>query len=136
MHIFNHHLYMVSLVTAFAVSNANSQTKSTEATYSLKTIESNPIPRKEHLALWKKVALNACADSKKRFNLSQAQCFSIISKRSDECIAEYENRGSSTVHTLAESRSIGRNLLYCATPYYFCGGVEVKTEAEVIAKCS
>lgn len=51
------------------------------------------------------------------------------------CIAKYEAQTPALITTRAESRSIGRNLLYCATPYYFCNGVEVKTEAEVLAKC-
>lgn len=123
-------------MTAFAASHASSQEKSTGTTYSLKTVESNPIPKKEHFALWKNVALKACNDARKRFNLSQTECLSLISKRSDTCIAKYEKQGSPKVYTSAESKSIGRNFMHCATPYYFCNGVEVKTEAEVIAKCS
>lgn len=103
--------------------------------FSLKTVESNPIPSKEHFALWKEVALTACADSVSRFNLARSPCLALVSKRSDACIAKYEAQTPAVIHTSAESRSIGRNFLYCATPYYFCHGVEVKTEAEVLAKC-
>lgn len=103
--------------------------------YSLKTVETTPIPRQAHFALWKAVALGACSDSKSRFNLDPTACASLITRRADMCIAKYEAQTPALITTRAESRSIGRNFLYCATPYYFCNGVEVKTEAEVLAKC-
>lgn len=127
-------LCLLFCMAAISISNAGAQTKHAPI-YSLKTIESNPVPSKEHFALWKEVALSACADSTSRFNLSRAKCLSVISKRADTCIAKYETQTPAVIHTSAESRSIGRNFMYCATPYYFCNGVEVKTEAEVRATC-
>lgn len=111
------------------------QPRGTTKRYSLKTVEATPIPRQVHFALWKDVALGACADARTRFNLEQAECIALITKRADMCTAKYEAQTPALITTRAESRSIGRNFLYCATPYYFCNGVEVKTETEVLAKC-
>lgn len=127
-------LCIMFCVVALSISDAGAQTKQAPA-YSLKTVESNPIPSKEHFALWTEVALGACADSTSRFNLSRTECQSIISRRAETCIAKYKPQTPAVIHTSAESRSIGRNFMYCATPYYFCNGVEVRTEAEVRATC-
>jgi hypothetical protein len=129
--ILNILIYLFALL-AF---DSSAQTSSSSASYNIKTVESNPIPRKAHFALWREVALAACGDSKKRFNLGQSECLEVISRRSETCIAKYESQAPAIIRTKAESRSIGRNFMYCATPYYFCNGVEVKTEAEVLAKC-
>jgi hypothetical protein len=39
------------------------------------------------------------------------------------------------VATTDVASSIGRKFMECATPFYFCNGVEVKTKEEVDARC-
>lgn len=103
--------------------------------YSLKTVEENPIPRDEHFLLWREVALKSCADSRKRFNLSEPECLDVISKRADSCAAKLAPSTPDTIYRNVIARDIGRKYLQCATPHYFCNGFEAKTEAEVIAHC-
>ncbi len=106
-----------------------------QAGYSLKAIESRPIPRDDHFALWKDVALRACSESKERFNLEASQCRRVISERGDSCAAKLQNESPLMISSTEVSRHLGRKYLQCATPYYFCKGVEVKTEEEARSKC-
>ena len=125
------HLGMAALVIAPAAAQAQAAAQG----YSLRTVDSKPIPSKAHYALWKEVALGACQDAKNRFNLERSECLSIVSRRSDACIAKQEGRTPAVIRTSVESKNIGREFMHCATPYYFCHGVEVKTETEALAKC-
>jgi hypothetical protein len=106
-----------------------------QATYSLKAVEANPIPKAEHFQLWKEVALQACSDSKKRFNLAESECLAVIAKRAESCASQLSNLSPALITTTAAARDIGRKYMHCATPFYFCNGVEVKTEEEVRSKC-
>ena len=103
--------------------------------YSLKTVEARPIPRDEHLRLWREVALKQCADARKRFNLAPDQCLQVIAAKADACTVKQAPETPAMVGTTAAAKDVGRKYLHCATPYYFCKGVEVKTEAEVLAQC-
>jgi hypothetical protein len=107
-----------------------------EPVYSLKTVEANPIPKDKHFLLWKEVALEMCSDSVRRFNLARAECLNITSKRADSCALQLAKQSPALITTTSLSKSIARPYLDCATPYYFCNGVEVKTEQEVRAKCA
>ena len=106
-----------------------------QATYSLKAVEANPIPKAEHFLLWKEVALKACSESKTRFNLAESECLTVIAKRADSCASQLSNHSPALITTTAVARDVGRKYLHCATPFYFCNGVEAKTEEEVRAKC-
>jgi len=106
-----------------------------QATYSLKAVEANPIPKAEHFLLWKEVALKACSESKTRFNLAESQCLTVIASRADSCASQLSNQSPELITTTAVARDVGRKYLHCATPFYFCNGVEAKTEEEVRAKC-
>jgi hypothetical protein len=106
------------------------------SSYSLKTVEENPIPRDEHFLLWREVALKSCADSRKRFNLSEAECVDVISKRADSCAAKLAPSTPNTIYRNVIAREVGRRYLQCATPYYFCNDFEAKTVPEVIAHCA
>jgi hypothetical protein len=124
-------LFAAAVVTLLlAPVNAEAQ-----ATYSLKAVEANPIPKDEHFRLWKEVALKACSDSKTRFNLGESECLSVIGQRADSCATQLASQSPALISTTAVARDVGRKYLHCATPFYFCKGVEVKTEAEVRAKC-
>ena len=106
-----------------------------DAGYSLKTVEARPLPRDEHLRLWREVALKQCADARKRFNLAPDQCLQVVAARADACTVKLATETPALVRTTAAAKDVGRKYLHCATPYYFCKGVEVKTEAEVLAQC-
>lgn len=120
-----------ALVLAGLVAGAVAQ-----APYSLKTVGARPIPRDDILQLWREVALQQCADSRKRFNLSNEECLREITRRADACTASQAPSTPALVASTAVSKDIGRKYLHCAVPYYFCKGVEVKTEKEVLARCS
>lgn len=123
-------LAAVAALLAYAPESAQAQ-----ATYSLKAVEANPIPKAEHFLLWKEVALKACTESKTRFNLSESECLTVIAKRADSCASQLSNQSPALISTTAVARDVGRKYMHCAIPFYFCGGVEVKTEEEVRAKC-
>lgn len=106
-----------------------------QAPYSLKTVESNPVPRTEMLNLWREVALQQCADARKRFNLSHDDCLREVGKRADACTAAQMSSTPAIVSSMAVSKDVGRKYLHCAVPFYFCKGVEVKTEKEVLEQC-
>lgn len=103
--------------------------------YSLKTAQARPIPRDEHLQLWREVALKQCDDARKRFNLAPDQCLRVVAARADACTTRLAPETPAVVGTTAAAKDVGRKYLQCATPYYFCKGLEVKTEAEVLAQC-
>lgn len=103
--------------------------------YSLKTVEAKPIPREEHLRLWREVALKQCTDARKRFNLAPDQCLQVVAAKADACTTRLAPQIPAVVGTTAAAKDVGRKYLQCATPYYFCKGFEVKTEAEVLAQC-
>jgi hypothetical protein len=115
--------------------DGNVRAQSSKTLYSLKTVESNPIPKDEHFRLWRDVALKQCSDAKTRYNLTTEQCVVVVGQRADACASKLSSSVPSVIKTTAAARDIGRNYLHCATPYYFCNGVEVKTEEEVRAKC-
>ncbi|SFU86100.1 hypothetical protein SAMN05216350_106260 [Polaromonas sp. YR568] len=103
--------------------------------YSLKTVEAIPIPRDEHLKLWREVALKQCTDARKRFNLAPDQCLQVIAAKADACSVKLAPETPEMVRTTAAAKDVGRKYLHCAVPYYFCKGVEVKSEVEVLAQC-
>lgn len=103
--------------------------------YNLRTVEARPIPKAEHFELWQDVALKMCKDAPRNHNLSETECRKLTRERAKACYAQQQGKMPRTIETRAVSRDVGRKLLYCATPHYFCGGVEVRTEAEVRATC-
>lgn len=125
----------VLLVAAAGLLSYANEGAQAQATYSLKAVEANPIPKTEHFLLWKEVALKACSESKTRFNLAESECMSVIAKRADSCASQLSNQSPALISTTAIARDVGRKYLHCATPFYFCNGAEVKTEEEVRAKC-
>ena len=117
-------------LVSFTTGNVQAQT-----TYSLKAVEANPIPKAEHFQLWKEVALKACSESKTRFNLAESECVTVIAKRAESCASQLSSQSPALISTTAVARDVGRKYMHCATPFYFCNGVEVKTEEEVRAEC-
>jgi len=111
------------------------QAQQAKTLYSLKAVEANPIPKDEHFLLWRDVALKQCTEAKTRYNLTTEECLAVIGQRADACASKLSSSTPPVVNTTAAARDIGRKYLHCATPYYFCKGVEVKTEEEARAKC-
>lgn len=106
-----------------------------QATYSLKAVEANPIPKAEYFQLWKEVALKACSESKTRFNLAESECLTVIGKRAENCASQLGAQSPAIIATTAVSRDVGPKFLHYATPYFFCNGVEVKTADEARVNC-
>jgi len=123
------------LAAAGLVLSLAAQAARAEAPYSLKNVEANPIPKAEHFLLWKEVVLNGCANAKERFNLTSSECTALIGKRADACASKLAPETPALISTTAMAKSVGRKYLQCATPFYFCNGVEVKTDAEARAQC-
>jgi hypothetical protein len=115
---------------SFNIANAEAQAK-----YSLKTVEANPIPKVKHFQLWKEVALKACSESRTRFNLAESECLAVIAKRAESCGAQLSSQSPALISTTAVARDVGRKFMHCVTPFYYCNGVEVRTEEEARAKC-
>ncbi|MEC5218620.1 hypothetical protein RCH09_003594 [Actimicrobium sp. GrIS 1.19] len=103
--------------------------------YSLKAVAAIPIPKAEHFLLWKEVALNMCSEAKTRFNLTEPECRTVISNRADNCASKLSNVSPAVISSTSDSKYVGRKYLYCATPFFFCKGVEVMSEQELRAKC-
>jgi hypothetical protein len=111
------------------------QTPGHPNTYSLKTVEKNPIPRDEHFLLWREVALKACDNARSRFNLAEPECRQIVGARAANCAVQLAGSTPARITSTDVARSVGRQYLNCATPYYFCNGVEVKSEEEALVRC-
>lgn len=130
MHVKNRVAAMLAIALWGALPAAHAQ-----APYSLKTVESNPVPSAEMLNLWREVALQQCADARKRFNLSHEQCLQEVGKRADACAVSQSSSIPAVVASTQVSRDVGRKYLHCALPFYYCKGVEVKTEKEAREQC-
>jgi hypothetical protein len=105
------------------------------APYSLRTVDTNPIPKDEHFLLWEVVAFDQCKASAERHNLTTDACMRHVSARANACAAKFAAGAPAMIASRAASKDLGRKYLDCMTPYFYCNGVEVKTEAEIKAKC-
>lgn len=115
--------------------NIDARAEQTKLPYSIKTVEVNPIPKEEHFLLWREVALMQCTEAQTRYNLTKDECLIIVSQRAEACASKLRSSVPPIINTRVAARDIGRKYLDCAIPYFFCKGVEVKTEEEVRAKC-
>jgi hypothetical protein len=108
-----------------------------QGSYSLKTIEANPIPKAEHFQLWKDAGLQLCAREEwsVRLGLSESECREVVSERADRCAQQLASESPDVIKTTAASQQIARGFLKCTMPYPQCNGREVKTEAEALQQC-
>jgi hypothetical protein len=120
---------------SFLPSAAHAAPAKASAPYSLKTVDTNPIPKDEHFLLWEVVAFNQCKASAERHNLTSDACMRHVSARANACAAKFAPGAPAMIASRAASKDLGRKYLDCMTPYYYCNGVEVKTEEEIKAKC-
>lgn len=103
--------------------------------FDLARIEEQPIPKEVLFQLWKRVGLERCADAEKNHNLTSDQCREKILERHPGCAKSAAAGAPAVVSEKALSKQLGRSYLECVTPYYFCNGVEVRTEEEARRYC-
>jgi len=128
-------LLFIFAIGSSSASPAQAQSEGTRNDYSLNNVEKNPIPRDKHFRLWREVALQTCETSSTHLNLPQADCIRIVESRSETCAAQLADSVPVLVKTTDESKRIGRRFLNCATPSYFCGGAEIRSEEQARILC-
>lgn len=103
--------------------------------YDLSKVEERPIPKDVFFQLWKNVALQKCADAEKNHNLTPDQCRQKIEERHSNCARSAVTSAPQLIAEKAVAKQLGKQYLDCATPYFFCKGVEVRTEEEARQYC-
>lgn len=103
--------------------------------YSLSKVEEQPIPKAVLFILWKEVGLQHCSDAAKNHSLTPEQCKEIVSQRHGDCERSSMENAPELISDQAITRRLGRQYLRCVTPYYFCKGIEVRTEEEAKRYC-
>ena len=106
-----------------------------EGRYDIRAVEKRPIPQEQFYPLWLRVAQNACDESHAKHNLTREKCREIVTQRSESCAADLSSKTPEVIETTVVSKHLGREFLHCVTPYYFCKGVEVRTEEEARRHC-
>lgn len=103
--------------------------------YSLAKVAENPIPQGDFFALWREVADRQCDDAKDKHNITPLACRQSIDKKHAACERAAGLDAPKVIGDPVLSKSLARKYLQCVTPYYFCNGVEVRTEDEVRQRC-
>lgn len=103
--------------------------------YALSTVDKKPVPRSVLFQLWHEIALKQCDHAEERNNTSPQNCREIIAKRGPKCETAMIGNTPEIINKKSQSRQIGRKYLQCALPYYFCNGIEVRTEEEARKTC-
>ena len=103
--------------------------------YSLKTVDKNPIPKKEFFMLWKGVALDMCEREYHYTTLSTSDCIKLMVERSGSCIKKIERQTPAMIADKTTSKRIARLYFNCAFPGVFCNGVEVKDAEQFNNHC-
>ncbi|MBB5205111.1 hypothetical protein HNQ51_002430 [Inhella inkyongensis] len=105
------------------------------ARYSLSTVETKPFPKRAAFTLLRDTALRTCADAQKNHNVSPDKCEEIVKGRHAECVTTLNAGTPGVISQKTELKALGRTYLQCVTPYYFCKGVEIRTENEAQSHC-
>lgn len=103
--------------------------------YSLQTVDTKPIPRKEFFQLWNDVALNFCLESRSRLHMDPETCRSKVWENSPSCTSRVGRNAPGTIGNDALSRELGKSYVDCALPRPTCRGVEIKNEDEARQYC-
>ena len=103
--------------------------------YSLKTIEKNPVPKKDFFILLKPVALSLCYKAHEYNSMPEDECIKIVNERSDKCVNDVYRKTPAIISKKSTYRKIARQYLDCATPGVFCFGIEVKTVEQFYRHC-
>lgn len=103
--------------------------------YDLAKVEEHPIPRDVLFQLWKALALQRCVNAEKDHNLTSQQCRALVEERHPDCARSAAKDAPALIAEKSLSKQLGRRYLDCATPYFFCKGVEVRSEEEARRHC-
>jgi hypothetical protein len=104
--------------------------------YSLKTVETKPIPKKEFYELWTDVALKACDESSSRRSMKPEDCREKVQAQSATCTIKTGHTAPQEIRDQSTSQDLGKSYLECVTPRPVCRGVEIKTEDEARRFCN
>jgi hypothetical protein len=102
--------------------------------YSLKEYN-EPTPKAVFFALWDDVALKQCADAREKHNLTPDECRALVRERAPGCTRSVGQEAPDKIVGREPARVFGKRYLECVTPYFFCNGVEVKSDAEATQHC-
>jgi len=105
------------------------------ANYSLADVEQKPIPKNVFYKLWNDSALKACADAKSNHNLTPEECREKVKAKFAGCEASIMPSTPDPIDNNAQARRLAKTYLACVTPYFYCNGIEVKTEDEARQHC-
>ena len=103
--------------------------------YSLTEVEQKPIPKQHFYKLWNETVLQACADAKSRHNLTPEECREKVKAKFSACEANVLPTTPEKIDNKNQAKSLGKTYLTCVTPYFYCNGIEVKTEEEARQHC-
>lgn len=103
--------------------------------FQLAKVEEQPVPRTVLFKLWKEVGLQHCSDAVKNHNLTPEQCQEKVSERHSDCERTSIAKAPEFIGEQALSKRLGRQYLECVTPYFFCKGIEVRSEDEARKHC-
>ena len=104
--------------------------------YSLQTVDTKPIPRKEFFQLWNDAALNFCLEAaRSRLYMDPETCRSKVWENSGVCTSRLSRNVPSTIGNDALNRELGKSYFDCALPRPTCRGVEIKTEEDARQYC-
>ena len=103
--------------------------------FSLAKLEEQPVPKTVLFKLWEEVALQGCSDAAKQHNLTPERCRETVSERHADCERASMARAPELIGERALSKRLGRQYLDCVTPYYFCKGIEVRSEEDAKKHC-
>ncbi len=103
--------------------------------YELSRVEESPIPKAALFQLWKDVALQQCANAKEKHNLTPSQCREKVEERHTNCASSAAVSAPPSIAEKGLAKQLGKQYLACATPYYFCNGVEVRSEEAARRSC-
>jgi len=90
-----------------------------------------PMPRADFFSRLEQPLVKSCDTSVERYNLPKERCIALIAQRTFSCANQVSVPAS--IQDKSQFKTIAREYLECATPYFFCHGVEVKAEAAMNA---
>ncbi|WP_157496754.1 hypothetical protein [Hahella ganghwensis] len=103
--------------------------------YTLQDSASNPIPKERFYDLWTEVAINSCKHAEDSYNTTEKRCKDDIYVKSNSCSRKFYSELPDFIDNKEASKQYGRKYLDCIMPYYYCNGVEVRSEQEAREHC-
>ena len=103
--------------------------------YSLKSIESTPVPRKEFFELWTDAAFTECEAARSRYNIAPEKCMSTVREKSGVCTVQIGRNVPAKIGDSGVSADLGKKYIACVMPLRVCAGQEIKTEEDARQFC-